>query len=101
MHVLDCTLTSHFLLTNTLLATPPVFLQCAGSRHSMFYVEVDDSMRAKGSGGGLDDTGESIEILALPLKQADGFIFDDMLPKSPGLMFGLMWLQQKLGRSTA
>jgi UDP-sugar diphosphatase len=67
----------------------------------MFYVEVDDSMRVQGSGGGLDDTGESIEILALPLKQADGFIFDDGLPKSPGLMFGLLWLQRKLSRSTA
>ena len=67
----------------------------------MFYVEVDDSMRVKGSGGGLDDTGESIEILALPLERADDFLFDGQLARSPGLMFGLLWLQRKLGQRTA
>lgn len=42
------------------------------------------------------DTGESIEILALPMDNAEAFIFDENLPKSPGVMFGVLWLQQKL-----
>jgi UDP-sugar diphosphatase len=66
----------------------------------MFYTEVDDSMLVKGGGGGLADTGESIEVLALPLEQADAFVFDSSLAKSPGLMFGVLWLQRKLSRDT-
>lgn len=69
----------------------------SGSRHSMFYVEVEDGQRVQGSGGGLEDTGESIEILALPLERAEEFIMDDTLAKSPGLMFGALWLKRKLG----
>jgi hypothetical protein len=43
------------------------------------------------SGGGEETSGESIEVLALPVDTADDFIVDDSFPKSPGLMFGLMW----------
>jgi hypothetical protein len=44
------------------------------------------------------DTGEAIEVLALPLADAQGFMDDTALPKSAGLLFGLLWLRShKLG----
>ena len=44
------------------------------------------------------DTGEAIEVLALPLADAQGFMDDAALPKSAGLLFGLLWLRShKLG----
>lgn len=39
--------------------------------------------------------GEAIEVLALPLAQADAFMADDALAKSPGLLYGLLWLRSK------
>ncbi|KAJ9517013.1 hypothetical protein QJQ45_002526 [Haematococcus lacustris] len=62
----------------------------SGARHAMFYAEVDDSMRAS-AGGGLQDHNECIEVLALPLDSTPAFVLDGALPKSPGLMFGLLW----------
>ena len=44
------------------------------------------------------DSGEAIEVLALPLAHADAFERDESIPKSAGLLFGLMWLRnQKRG----
>ncbi|DBA77716.1 TPA: Nudix hydrolase 14, chloroplastic [Trebouxia sp. C0005] len=63
-----------------------------GSRHDMYYAEVDESMRV-GKGGGLENTGERIEVLALPLDESKGFTEDPSYPKSAGLLFGLMWLR--------
>lgn len=48
-------------------------------------------MRVDGAGGGLASTGECIEVLALPRRNALAFALDPALPKSPGLMFGLTW----------
>ncbi len=41
------------------------------------------------------DTGEAIEVLALPISQADSFEKDEEMPKSAGLLFGLMWLRNQ------
>ena len=45
------------------------------------------------------NTGEAIEVLALPITQAEPFEKDEDMPKSAGLLFGLMWLrnQKQLG----
>ncbi|CAL8470972.1 g10514 [Coccomyxa elongata] len=64
----------------------------SGAKHHMFCVDVDDSMRTS-SGGGLQDTGEAIEVLALPLDTAQAFMDDHSLFKSAGLLFGLLWLR--------
>jgi len=48
------------------------------------------------AGGGIDGHGEAIEVLALPFKSAAAFVLDSAQPKSPGLMFGLLWAQQAL-----
>ena len=39
------------------------------------------------------DTGEAIEVLALPLDKAQAFMDDHSLYKSAGLLFGLLWLR--------
>ena len=61
-----------------------------GSTQTLFFAQVDNSMRA-GEGGGLVDTGESIELLGLPLDNVDAFVMDEGVPKSSGMMFGLVW----------
>ena len=43
------------------------------------------------------DTGERIEVLALPLDESKGFTEDLSYPKSAGLLFGLMWLRAYVG----
>jgi len=60
----------------------------AGSRQTLYYAEVDESMRV-GEGGGIDD--EEIEVLELPVDKAKAFIFDESIAKTPGLMFAFIW----------
>ena len=59
-----------------------------GGKMTIFYAEVDESMRAN-SGGGLED--ENIELVYLPVKKAKEFMFDESKPKRPALMFAFCW----------
>lgn len=65
----------------------------SGSRQTIFAADVDDSMlvRGDGSGGGLAEHGEAIEVVALPIDNVNAFLLDDSLGKSAGLMFALQW----------
>jgi len=65
-----------------------------GTRETIFFTQVDDSMRVVGGGGGLLDEGEAIEVLALPMHQLEAFATDPALPKSPAAIIGLLWLVQ-------
>ena len=58
------------------------------SKMTLYYAEVDDSMIVN-SGGGVDD--EDIEVIYLPTKDAKEFMFDENIPKRPGLMFAFCW----------
>ena len=60
----------------------------AGTKQTLYYAEVDRSMK-KGDGGGIDD--ESIEVVTLPVREARDFIYDESVVKTPGLMFAFMW----------
>lgn len=74
----------------------------SGARQTIFAAEVDDSMlpesvRDDGNhGGGLADHGEAIEVVALPVDNAECFLLDDTVSKSSGAMFALMWGLQQL-----
>lgn len=71
----------------------------AGAQHTIFFASVTDAMRAAGSnggGGGLADTGEAIEVLALPFDAAPAMVLDASLSMSPGLQFGLVWASGEL-----
>ena len=58
------------------------------AKMTIYYAEVDDSMIAN-SGGGVDY--ENIEVIYLPTKDAKEFMFDENIPKRPGLMFAFCW----------
>jgi UDP-sugar diphosphatase len=60
----------------------------AGTSQTIFYAEVNESMRI-GKGGGID--AEMIEVIELPIFEAKTFMFDESQVKTTGLMFAFMW----------
>ena len=64
----------------------------AGSRQTLYYAEVDDSVRV-GDGGGIDS--ELIEVMELPTADAMEFIYDESIAKTPGLMFAFLWWRDR------
>ena len=64
----------------------------AGSKQALYYCEVDESMRVS-DGGGVD--AEQIEVIYLPTPQAQSFILDTTIAKTPGLMFAFMWWKSR------
>jgi len=64
----------------------------AGSRQTLYYAEVDESMKIS-EGGGID--GEVIEVVTLPVSELETFIFNEKIAKTPGLMFAFLWWKQK------
>lgn len=69
----------------------------AGSRQTLFYAEVDESMRV-GEGGGVDD--EDIEVVEIPTSKIKDIIYDESIARTPGLMFALLWwiYERKINR---
>lgn len=65
----------------------------AGAHQTLYYAEIDESMK-KHDGGGIHD--EEIELFFLPVNKAKAFALDENKPKTPGLMFAIYWfLDQK------
>ncbi len=60
----------------------------AGSKQSLFYAEVSEDMRVS-QGGGVEE--ERIEVVYLPIGEAERFLREDSVPKTPGLMYALCW----------
>ena len=60
----------------------------AGSKQTLFYAEVDESMRV-GEGGGVDD--EDIEVVEVARSDIKDIIYDEGIARTPGLMFALLW----------
>ena len=60
----------------------------AASKQTLFFVEVDESMKV-GTGGGID--GEKIEIVEVSKEEAKRVIFDESIAKTPGLCFAFSW----------
>jgi UDP-sugar diphosphatase len=60
----------------------------AGSRQTLYYAEVDEAMHTA-RGGGIDQ--EQIEVIELPVTEAEAFIYDETVAKTPGLMFAFLW----------
>lgn len=69
----------------------------AGSVQTLFYAQVDESMRVS-DGGGIDV--ESIEVIEIPLSEAKRFVFDETKAKTPGLMFGFGWFLENVEELT-
>jgi len=64
----------------------------AGSKQTLFYTEVDESMRVS-DGGGVD--AELIEVVEIPTNKVREFIYDETIAKTTGLLFALMWWLDK------
>jgi len=60
----------------------------AGSKQTIFYVEVDESMHIS-DGGGIDN--ELIEVIEIPTSNIREFIYDESIAKTTGLLFAFMW----------
>lgn len=60
----------------------------AGSKQTLYYVEVKDEMKVH-QGGGVDQ--EQIEVVYLCVKEAKKLMYDETIAKTPGLMFAFMW----------
>lgn len=60
----------------------------SGGKQSLFYAEIDDTMKVN-HGGGIDQ--EMIEVVYLPIEEAKSFIMDEKKAKTPGLMFAFLW----------
>ena len=64
----------------------------AGSKQTIFYAEITESMRVS-DGGGIDT--ELIEVIEIPVSKIREFIFDESFAKTTGLMFAMMWWLDK------
>jgi len=60
----------------------------AGSKQTIFYVEVDEKAHIS-TGGGIEN--ELIEVIELPVGGVKEFIYDESITKTTGLLFALMW----------
>jgi len=60
----------------------------AGAKQTLYYAEVEESMRVS-EGGGIDK--EKIELEFLPTSSAKQFLYNEELVRTPGLLFGFMW----------
>ena len=63
----------------------------AGSRQVLYYAEVDETMKVS-EGGGVD--AELIEVMTLPVGEAERLIYDEAVAKTPGVMFAFLWWKQ-------
>ncbi len=60
----------------------------AGSKQTIFYVEVDESMRVN-NGGGIDN--ELIEVIEIPIDEVREFIYNENIARTTGLLFAILW----------
>jgi UDP-sugar diphosphatase len=70
----------------------------AGSRQTLFFAEARDRDRTS-RGGGVET--ENIEVIHLPLAEAEAFIYDETFVKTPGLAFAFSWFMERKGGKNA
>jgi len=61
----------------------------SGAKQHLYYCEVDNSKRVS-SGGGVEGE-ELIEVVEVPVDKAYEIMFDESIPKTPGLLFAFNW----------
>lgn len=60
----------------------------SGAKQHLYYARINDKMKIN-QGGGIHD--EEIEVMYLPIKEYEEFLFDEKKAKTPGLMFAFLW----------
>jgi len=60
----------------------------SGTHQTLYYAEIDESMKVS-EGGGIED--EEIEVVFIPLKEAKTFMFDESYQKTTGVSLAFYW----------
>jgi UDP-sugar diphosphatase len=60
----------------------------SGTHQTLYYTEVDESMKVN-EGGGIHD--EEIEVITIPLQEAKKFMFDESFQKTTGVSLAFYW----------
>ncbi len=60
----------------------------SGAIQTLYYAEIEESMKIDEGGGLLE---EDIEVIYIPTKDAKNFIFDEDYKKTPGMMMAFYW----------
>jgi len=63
----------------------------SGTHQTLYYAQIDDSMKID-EGGGLAE--EDIEVIYIPTKDANSFMFDESYQKTTGVMLAIYWFFQ-------
>ncbi len=63
----------------------------AGSKQTLYYATIDDSMKVN-EGGGIDD--EMIEVVYMSINEAMSLAYDENVVKTPGLLYALAWWKE-------
>ncbi len=68
----------------------------AGSKQYLYFAQVNESMRVSNGGGIYGE--EMIEVVELPIKEAKEVMYNEDIPKTPGLLFAFNWFFDRGGR---
>ena len=60
----------------------------SGTHQTLYYAEIDESMKVS-DGGGLEE--EEIEVIYIPLNEAKEFMFDESYQKTTGVSLAFYW----------
>ena len=60
----------------------------SGTHQTLYYAEIDESMKVS-EGGGIED--EEIEVIFIPLSEAKTFMFDESYQKTTGVSLAFYW----------
>ena len=60
----------------------------SGTYQTLYYAEIDDSMKTN-EGGRLEE--EEIEVIYIPLREAKAFMFDEAYQKTTGVSLAFYW----------
>ena len=65
----------------------------SGTHQTLYYAEVDNSIKVN-DGGGIHD--EDIEVIYIPTKDSKNFMFDENYQKTTGLMLSIYWFFENI-----
>lgn len=68
----------------------------SGAKQTLYYGEIDESMKEH-EGGGIHD--EEIEVIFLKTSQAKEFMFDESFQKTPGMMMAFYWFFENIKKN--
>ena len=68
----------------------------SGTHQTLYYAQIDESMRVN-NGGGLAD--EDIEVIYIPTSESKAFMFDESYQKTTGVMLSIYWFFENINQT--